>query len=135
MKYLILLLIFLGSGLAQAEIFVVVSHESSIHQMKQSDVADIYLGRKRIFGQVEITQVLDREDDVRERFFIRIANMRASQINAYWAKLKFSGRVRAPHLVETDEELLSHLLSNPNAIGYMQTLPPDELKVVVTINE
>ncbi|ELP5730563.1 hypothetical protein QTV44_003849 [Vibrio vulnificus] len=135
MKYLILLLIFLGSGLAQAEIFVVVSHESSIHQMKQSDVADIYLGRKRIFGQVEITQVLDREDDVRERFFIRIANMRASQINAYWAKLKFSGRVRTPHLVETDEELLSHLLSNPNAIGYMQTLPPDELKVVVTINE
>ncbi|EOB4124788.1 hypothetical protein ACGLQO_002448 [Vibrio vulnificus] len=135
MRYLIFLLASLVMMPVYGEIFVVVSHESAIHQMDEREVADVYLGRKRSFGRVDITQVFDRSDEVRARFFGKVANMRTSQINAYWAKLKFSGRMRAPDVIETDIELVEHLLANPNAIGYMQTSPPEELKVVATIYE
>ena len=135
MKYLILLLTLGLSAAVQAQIFVVVSIESAIQPMSESEVADIYLGRKRTFDQAEITQVFDRDGALRERFFNKVANMQTSQVNAYWAKLKFSGRMRAPDLVETDEELVRSLVANPNAIGNRQTPPPKQLKVVVKIHE
>lgn len=58
MRYLISLLASLVMMPVYGEIFVVVSHESAIHQMNESEVADVYLGRKRSFGRVDITQVL-----------------------------------------------------------------------------
>lgn len=135
MKYLILLLLFGLSAAVKAQIFVVVSTESAIPPMTESEVADIYLGRKRTVDQAEVTQVFDREGELRERFFTRVAKMQTSQVNAYWAKLKFSGRMRAHDLVENDEELVRRLVANPSSIGYMQTPPPKELKVVINIHE
>lgn len=70
MRYLIFLLASLLMMPVYGEIFVVVSHESAIHQMDESEVADVYLGRKRSFGRVDITQVFDRSDEVRARFFL-----------------------------------------------------------------
>ena len=71
MRYLISLLASLVMMPVYGEIFVVVSHESAIHQMNESEVADVYLGRKRSFGRVDITQVFDRSDEVRARFLAK----------------------------------------------------------------
>ncbi|WP_341867181.1 hypothetical protein [Vibrio ouci] len=58
-------------------------------------------------------------------------------MNAYWAKLKFSGSMQAPEQVESDSSVFEKLLANPQAIGYTSERPAvnSGIKVVLEINE
>ncbi|MGX1925883.1 hypothetical protein ACUALS_11825 [Vibrio sp. NH-7] len=136
MKYLSFLLLFLSSH-TFAGFYVVVSEESSIAAFNVDDIADVYLGRKKVLGSSYVDQVLDRTGEERRRFFATVANMRESQVNAYWAKLKFSGSMRAPEEVDSTQALLEKVIENPQAIGYMTEKPPENsgVKVALYIDE
>lgn len=134
------LLMLIMSFHVNAELYVVVSSQSPISDMVVEDVDDIaavYLGRKKVLGATYINQVIDRTGEKRRRFFQRVTNMRENQINAYWAKLKFSGSMRAPEQVESESALFDKLLSNPQAVGYTSVLPPQDsgVRVVLEIDE
>lgn len=136
MKYFYLLLLLVPSFVA-ADIYVVVNANSAVGKLELDDVTDLYLGRKKVLGTLYVNQVLDRHGEGRQRFFYRVAKMEESQVNAYWAKLKFSGRMRAPENIHSNEELLIKLQENPQAIGYMLEPPSLDsgVKVVLKIDE
>ncbi len=131
----LLLLLWLICLPSHAKLYVVVSHESDLVSISVSELSDIYLGRKKTVESVYVNQVLDRTGEVRRRFFEQVTNMQESQVNAYWAKLKFSGRMRAPEAVKRTEVLIKKLIENPNAIGYMSEEPPEGVKVALIIYE
>jgi hypothetical protein len=116
---------------------VVVNEKSPIQVSAVDEIADVYLGRRKSVGDTYIDQVLDRTGEDRRLFFEKITNMRISQVNAYWAKLKFSGSMRAPEEVDSRQELLDKLANNPQAIGYMREAPPEGsgLRVALQIDE
>ncbi|QXC58963.1 hypothetical protein KSS82_07545 [Vibrio mimicus] len=99
----------------------------------KQELSSLYLGRNRVIGDTYINQVLDRSGEVRQRFFLQITNMQESQVNAYWAKLKFSGRLRAPESILSEQELAEKLEANPFSIGYTDQAPEDRLKVLLVI--
>ncbi|MFB9217716.1 hypothetical protein [Vibrio sinaloensis] len=132
MKYLSLCLLFMSSQ-ACAGFYIVVNVNNAMNAISVEDIADVYLGRKKVLGSVYIDQVLDRTGEPRRRFFLTVTNMRESQVNAYWAKLKFSGRMRAPEMIETERELLNIIANNPQAIGYMTEPPPEGAGVRVAL--
>ncbi|WP_081017920.1 hypothetical protein [Vibrio metoecus] len=132
MKYWLLLVILL-SPLASAELYVVAGQESPVSAITKEELSALYLGRNRVVGNTYINQILDRSGEVRQRFFFQVTNMQESQINAYWAKLKFSGRLRAPESVPSDQELATKLEANPFSIGYMAQPPDEALKVLLVI--
>lgn len=136
MRILSLCLLLLASH-ANADFYIVVNEDSPITVFAAEDVADVYLGRKKVLGSTYIDQVLDRTGEERKRFFEKVTNMRESQVNAYWAKLKFSGSMRAPEEVGSDKVLLEKIIENPQAIGYMTERPPagSGVKVALKINE
>lgn len=135
-KYLSLLLL-LFTPYSAAGLFIVVSEQSQISVFEAADIADIYLGRTKVLDSLYINQVIDRKGEVRRRFFESVAQMRESQVNAYWAKLKFSGSMQAPEQVESDSSVFEKLLANPQAIGYTSERPAvnSGIKVVLEINE
>lgn len=135
-KYLSLLLL-LFTPYSAAGLFVVVSEQSQINVFEVGDIADVYLGRSQVLDSLYINQVIDRKGEVRQRFFMSVTRMRESQVNAYWAKLKFSGSMRAPEQVESDARVFEKLLANPQAIGYTSKRPAIDsgIKVVLEINE
>ncbi|MCG9750620.1 hypothetical protein L1D54_09030 [Vibrio brasiliensis] len=140
MRIPLYLLMLIVSFHVNAQLYVVVGNDSPISDMTVEDIddiADLYLGRKKLLGTTYINQVLDRTGDSRRRFFQRVTNMRESQINAYWAKLKFSGSMRAPEQVAAEQLLIDKLLSNPQAVGYTEVLPAQEsgVKVILAIDE
>tara|TARA_Y100001956_G_C4127634_1_gene191218 strand:+ start:1566 stop:1976 length:411 start_codon:yes stop_codon:yes gene_type:complete len=122
---------------AHADFYIVVNENSPIAVFAEDDIADVYLGRKKVLGSTYIDQVLDRTGEDRKRFFETVTNMSESQVNAYWAKLKFSGSMRAPEEVSSNQVLLEKLAENPQAIGYMMEKPPEGsgVKVALQINE
>ncbi|MCW8333668.1 hypothetical protein [Vibrio paucivorans] len=136
MRLLLLLCIAAFSSIARAEIYVVVSQNSQIDSISKSELAALYLGRKRTIDQDTRIYPLDREGEIRSQFFESITNMSVNQVNAYWAKLRFSGRVQPLDSCNDNTELEQHLISNPASIGYTLQKPSDKhLKVVMVINE
>ena len=136
MKYFSFLMLFITTTV-NANIYVVVNENSPIQVSAVDEIADVYLGRRKSVGDTYIDQVLDRTGEDRRLFFEKVTNMRISQVNAYWAKLKFSGSMRAPEEVDSRQELLDKLANNPQAIGYMREAPPEDsgLRVALQIDE
>ncbi|EEX93274.1 hypothetical protein VIOR3934_16776 [Vibrio orientalis CIP 102891 = ATCC 33934] len=137
MRTYLSLLLLLFTPYSVAGLFVVVSEQSQINRFEVDDIADVYLGRTKVLDSLYINQVIDRKGEVRRRFFMSVTQMRESQVNAYWAKLKFSGSMRAPEQVESDSRVFEKLLANPQAVGYTAERPAIDsgIKVVLEINE
>ncbi|MGF1697722.1 hypothetical protein L4C54_18835 [Vibrio lamellibrachiae] len=136
MKLLLLLIFITFSSFVRADIYVVVSQDSHIESISKSELAALYLGRQRPVNNDIRLNPLDRGGEIRANFFESITNMSVNQVNAYWAKLRFSGRVRPLDKFDDVALLEQKLLSNPASIGYLEANPENELlKVVMVIHE
>ncbi|EEY37658.1 hypothetical protein FXE87_17320 [Vibrio mimicus] len=133
MKYWLLLFTLLSPFASSAELYVVASSQSPLMAIDRQELSALYLGRNRVVGNTYINQVLDRTGEIRQRFFLLVTNMQESQVNAYWAKLKFSGRLRAPESIQDEQELVTKLEANPFSIGYTDQPPVEDLKVLLVI--
>ncbi|MBD1555349.1 hypothetical protein HC752_00135 [Vibrio sp. S9_S30] len=134
MRLITLILLLVVSPYSVADMYIVVGTQSDLESITEEQVAGLYLGRNRGMKDRRLT-ILERSGDVREVFYKEISNLSLSQVNAHWAKLKFSGRVRAPLVMKTEEELLEHLLKDKSALGYVRNKPThSKLKVILTIS-
>ncbi len=132
---LLSLALLLMSPCVFAELYIVVSDRSELESITKEQVAGLYLGRSRGKLSRRIT-ILERNGEVRESFYEEISDLSLSQVNAHWAKLKFSGRVRAPLVMKSEEELIKRLLRDKSALGYVRNKPShSKLKVILTIND
>ncbi len=135
MKILCLILSLIFSHSVMADIYIIVNERSDIDAISQKQIAALYLGRKRAMESNRVT-ILERPDKLRAVFFEQLIDMSLSQVNAYWAKLQFSGRVRLPEVIETEAELFSRLKGDVTVLGYSQQKPTEMgLKVILTIEE
>ncbi|GLQ73778.1 hypothetical protein [Vibrio penaeicida] len=132
---LITLILLLISPYSVADIYIVVGIQSDLEGVTKEQISGLYLGRNRGMKNRRLT-ILERSGDVREMFYEEISDLSLSQVNAHWAKLKFSGRVRAPLVMKTEEELIERLLKDKSALGYVRNKPThSKLKVILTIND
>lgn len=123
---------------AQADIVVVVGHHSPIVSLSKAQVADLYLGRSRTLPNGDLAQVFDHphRDPLRERFFLLLTGLSLQPIDAYWARLTFSGRVLPPRSLPDEEALLDVVRKNVKAIGYIRHGPlPDTVRAVLVLKE
>ena len=120
------------------DIYVLANRNNPLSQVRLDDIRDFYLGRRLVINDREYALVYDRgeESRIREKFFNRIAGMPIRQVDAYWARLVFSGRMLPLSKVESNKELLERIGSQKNAIGYTDVKPQHpEIKVVLVISD
>jgi hypothetical protein len=103
-----------------AEIVVIVHPESNLRSLSTQQVSDLYLGRLRAIDGTSV-QLLDLADDtsLRMRFFKSVNGMDLPRVNAYWARLQFSGNVLAPLQIANPDALREAVSRNRRAIGYI----------------
>ena len=119
------LLCALGCGAARADIYVVVNAANPVRSLSTREVADLYLGRTRTYPDGQPAQILDQPNvrGEREQFFRLLVNMPLAQVNAYWARLTFTGRQSPPEVRADDQAVLTDVSRTPQAIGYVGSRP------------
>jgi ABC-type phosphate transport system substrate-binding protein len=132
------------AGLASAqaaEIAVVVNPNNPVSVMTAREVSDLYLGRSRSFVQDDQkipAAVYEQPQDstLRESFFRALNGMNLKQLNAYWARLRFSGEVLPPMVLPDSRLVLDAVSRNRGGIGYIDAALVDtSVKVVLRVRE
>lgn len=123
---------------AHAELVLVASPQSGIERLTQDDVVNIYLGRYRGLSSGLAAEPLDHQIDseVRARFYRRLVGKSLAEINAYWARLVFSGKTRPPQAVVNAEGMLRIVATRPGALAYVERSQADaRVKIVFELGD
>lgn len=124
--------------LALADIIVIVHLESPLQHMSAQEVSDLYLGRQRSTHAGERLLILDqpRDSELRSRFFNRLNGMSLRSVDAYWARLQFSGDSQPPIPLPENAAIIATVRNNRLAIGYIDALTiPDGVRPLLTLRE
>ena len=124
MKPMLLTVLVMLSGLGtgvRAEPVVVVNAASAIQRLSQDQVINIFLGRYRRLPNGETAIPIDQPDSgtLRAEFYRKLVNKDLSEINAYWARLIFSGRTSPPVQAAQPAEVIELLMTNPGGMAYV----------------
>jgi ABC-type phosphate transport system substrate-binding protein len=123
----------LSTYYAQAEIVVVMSAKSSVSNLSEDNVSGLFLGKTTTLPDgnhvVPVEQVEGQAP--REEFHREVTGKSLSQLNAYWAKMVFSGKGNPPMEVANNAEVLKLIAANPDMIGYVEKSALDRTVKVV----
>jgi len=119
---LLLLALLSYAAPAIAEPVIVVNARSSVTQLSQDEVVNIFLGRYRRFPGGGAATPIDQPEGtpLRAEFYRKLVNKDLDQINAYWSRLIFSGKTSPPRSAENTAEVLRLLSANPGGIAYIE---------------
>lgn len=120
MQRLALLCALLLSTACHADIAIVASKDSPIDKLNAHEVADIFLAKSRYLTDGKrVTPLELRKSSYRATFYRDIAGKTLPQVNSYWTTLIFTGKGKPPRIVDSLEQVIELLNSNPYAISYL----------------
>ena len=128
-----LLVFFCSVSTAMPEILVVVNKENETTELTRSQIVDLYMGRYQNFPNGEAAFPLDHPPDseIRSDFYRKMVNKSVAEVNAYWARLLFSGRASPPRVFSDSAAVIKAVSENRGAIGYIERSDLDDsIKVV-----
>lgn len=134
----ILCVLVLGVTAARAELVVVANPDSGIERLSADDVINIFLGRYRRLASGIAAEPVDIVDNssLRTRFYRSLVNKSLAEIDAYWARLVFSGKTRPPRVVDGVEAALQFVASHTGGLAYLERTQVDRrVKIVFELME
>lgn len=111
----------LAVAACRAEIVVVVNPKSGVEKLSRDEVVNIFLGRFRQLpsGITALPVDLPASQPEKSGFYRQLVNKDLAEINAYWARLMFSGRTAPPKQAASVEDAIAYVGATPGAIGYL----------------
>lgn len=122
---------------ASAGLAVVVNPENPVGQLTRAQVVDLYMGRETRFpnGRTVLPIDLPPDSPIRATYYQRLVDKTVPQVNAYWARLLFTGRATPPRVLPDPESILQTISENKDAIGYLDASEVDaRVRVVLELN-
>lgn len=112
---------------ATADVVVVVGAQTGIDRLTQDEVINIFLGRYRVLptGLAAIPVDQPAASAIKAEFYRKLTNKDLAEINAYWARLYFSGKTSPPLQAGSANEALRIVAATPGAIGYVERAQVD----------
>jgi len=136
MKTFLLMIALMCSGLAQAEILVIVNAQNPVITLEKKQVMDLFMGRVSAFPNGQSAETLDLKTGMplRARFYKTLTGKNEAQVDAYWATLIFAGRMSPPKQLADEQTLIAEVAANTEAIAYVtrQALPKN-VKIVTEL--
>lgn len=110
-------------------IYVIVNQKLQITELDKKQVMSLFLGRARNFPNGDVAKPFDQKigSSVRESFFKSLTGKEISDIDAYWARLSYSGRAFPPKSFENVNDIVEEVSRNKNAISYVKGKSAEEL--------
>lgn len=129
----ICLCLMLIAPLAMADLVVVANPKSGVERLTQAEVVNIYLGRYRRLTSGLTAEPIDFDGDTEQkaRFYRKLVGKSLAEINAYWARLVFSGKTLPPQVVASTEEALQRVANRPGALAYVDREKVDRRVAIV----
>ena len=121
------------TGLARADVVVVVAADSPVETLTRAALTDIYLGRLNRFPDGTAAVPVDQSErsPEHEAFYREYLGRTPAEIKSHWSRLIFTGRGRPPRSVRDGREMAEAVAAQPGAIGYLDAaLVNDSLRVV-----
>jgi ABC-type phosphate transport system substrate-binding protein len=125
MKPLLIALLTLFAVPAGAELAVVVHRQSALSALTPRQAQDLFLGRTRMLPNNHAATPIDQASPLRGDFYEKLTGRPLEQIDAYWARLTFTGQASPPRRVEDDQAVLQGVRENEDAIGYIDAAHAD----------
>ncbi|MFZ5484565.1 MAG: hypothetical protein ACOZB0_10080 [Pseudomonadota bacterium] len=121
LRRLLILLALATSAPLQADLVVVTPARSEVDSLSREDVINIFMGRFRQFPRGGTAHPIDLpgHHPDRARFYQLLINKSPAEVNAYWARLTFSGKTRPPPEARSVAEATDWLARQEGAIGYL----------------
>ncbi len=120
----------------QAGVAVVVNAGSAAAPISDQQAANIFLGKSNTLPDGTKVVPVDQEEGEapRDEFYQKVVKKDASQLNAYWSRLIFTGKGQPPKAVLDDDEVLELIATDKAVIGYISTdAVDDSVKVLLSI--
>jgi len=140
MKYIRILLIFSllllsmvswadNKPLDSESIQIIVNAQSELTQLNRKQIMSLFLGRSTRFPNGKSTKAFDNKigSALRDNFFEWLTRKSISDIDAYWARLRYSGRVYPPKVIDNLDDILETVRQNQSAIAYIRQQDPEQL--------
>lgn len=125
MRNLAFLLVFVASEI-RAEIAVIANARNRMDALTTQQVQDMFLGRTRNFPDGKSALPIDQSSPLRAEFYETLTARPIEQIDAYWARILFSGQAIPPQRVANDQEMLRAVRAREDAIGYIDPANVDK---------
>lgn len=134
LRFLLLSAIVLAADAVRAvELAVIVHPDCRVAHLTREQVAHIFLGRVKFLPSGEPVSVMDTVPQ-REPFYRTVVGKGLNEINAYWARLRFSGRTQPPLQMQDARSVIERVANNRGAIGYVEaSLVDKRVRVVMNI--
>jgi len=135
---ILLLMHCIGSVQANEPLVVVVNKANPVAELSRSELIDLFMGKYVAFpnDDMAIPVELNGNHKIKVEFYQELVGMPLSRVNAYWSRLRFTGRKRAAVFKANEIDLIAFIIANKQAIGYVpQSLITEDLKVVYILNE
>jgi len=118
-----------------AEVAVIGNLHNPTEALSAKQVQDIFLGRTRTFPDGRFALPIDQSSDLRGEFYQKLTSRPVEQINAYWARIMFTGQASPPLQLPDDEAVLKVVRENEGAIGYVSKPHVDTtVRVLLQLN-
>lgn len=112
---------------------IIVNPDNPATELERQFVRDAYLRKASLWDSGTTLRPVDLPSRfaVRDRFLHEVLRKNASQLRSYWNQQIFSGKGVPPPEVDTPASVVTYVLANPGAIGYLpQDADPGGAKVV-----
>lgn len=118
---------FVHSVPALADLVVVVNARSGVAAMTRGDVINVFMGRNRQFFNGEEAHPVDLENGhpYRAMFYQLLIGKDSSEIDAYWSRQVFTGRMQPPPRLKSTDEVLKWVARKPGGIGFIEISKAD----------
>ena len=117
--------------------FVVVSSRAAVQEISRKELLDLYTGRVRSSHQGQLLVPLDqpRASAARAGFYLVLSGLSLAQVNSYWARLQFTGRVQPPQVAADEAAVAQRVRADVQMVGYLTQEPRDPgLRVVLRLS-
>lgn len=115
---------------ASAELVIVVNPQNQATRMTSAQASQFFLGGSVLFTPLEQPS----DAPIRAEFYKKVLEKEASQVQAVWARIVFTGKGKPPKEYKSSADIKKAISENVNAIGYIEkSAVDDSVKVIATI--
>ncbi|MGZ8256440.1 MAG: hypothetical protein ACXW1C_01410 [Gallionella sp.] len=118
----VLLVCLSAASYADPAIAIIGNQEGDLGNLTRKQVVDIYMGRTSVLANGAFPVPVDYQGNIalRERFYQLMTGKSLAQINAYWARMSFTGQSNPARMLSDPKAMLRAVGKNPDALGYVE---------------
>ena len=133
---LVLFSVLATATVVQAEIVIITNKATSLHGITLDEVGRLYMAQSKSFSNGNRASVADYAPGtaIRKQFYQKVLQMSDSEVSRYWAKRKFTRKVKPPKKISGEVAMKQWVASTTDSLGYVDGKSLDgSVKVLLII--